>query len=422
MMPTVRRPFVTGRFASLAACSLIAAALTGCNNPGQHGKYTQEHKSQAQERMTMLKSGTEWQMAQQQFLSGDIEKAYKTINKSLAMNPKVPKSHVLKGRILIEKARLEEARESLLEAEKLDPENVDAQYYLGIIHEQFSQPGEALTRYQKAADLDPANAQYVVAASEMYVQLGQLDQAEQFINQRKHNFEYNAALRQSLGHIAMLRNDPKTAAQCFNEALLLAPDDSAILEDVAQSQLASGNFAEAEFAAAKLLEREECKDRRDLKLMRAKCLMNLNRPVEARSLLLSLTNEKESGRDAQVWIDLGNCAAVLKDKQHLRLAANRAAALSPDRFEGHMLKALYNRMEGRPEEALTHAHEATLRSGGDSSPFVLKALILQDLGRPFEAKDTVEQALLKNPSSTRLQALLTTLQGQTVAGETTNQQ
>lgn len=422
MTHLARRRLVTGRITSLLACSLLAAALTGCNGTNQHGKYTQEHKSQAQERMTMLKSGTEWQMAQQQFLSGDIEKAYKTINKSIAMNPKVPKSHVLKGRILIEKGRLEEARESLVEAEKLDPESCDAQYYLGIIHEQFSQPAEALTRYQKASELDPANAQYVVAASEMFVQLGQFDQAEQFINERKQNFEYNAALRQSLGHIAMLRGDHQTAAQRFNEALLLAPDDTAILEDVAQSQMGCGNFAEAEFAASKLLERDECKDRRDLKLLRSKCLMNMNRPAEARSLLLGLTNEKESGRDPQVWIDLGNCAAVLKDKAHLRLASTRATALAPDRFEGHMLKALYNRLEGRPEEALTHAEQATTRAGGDSSPYVLKALILQDLGRPFEAKSTVEAALLKNPSSPRLQAMLNALQTQTVAGESTDHQ
>lgn len=420
MMQFARRRMVTGRFASLIACSMIAGVLAGCNGAGQHGKYTQEHKSQAQERMTLLKSGTEWQMAQQQFLSGDIEKAYKTVNKSIAMNPRVPKSHVLKGRILIEKGRLEEARESLIEAEKLDPENVDAQYYLGIIHEQFSQPSEALARYQKAAELDPGNAQYVVAAAEMYIQLGQLEQAEQFINDRKKNFEFNAALRQSLGHIAMLRGDHQTASQRFNEALLLAPDDTAILEDVAQSQMACGNFAEAEFAASKLLEREECKDRRDLRLMRAKCLMNMNRPAEARSVLLGMTNEKESGRDPQVWIDLGNCAAVLKDKAHLRLAANRAAALAPDRFEGHMLKALYNRLEGRPEEALSHAEQATVRAGGDSSPFVLKALILQDLGRPFEAKATLEAALLKNPTSPRLQAMLNALQSQTVAGESTD--
>lgn len=407
-----------GLRAGLVVLGLAAMTLTGC--AGKHGKYTTEHKNQAQEKMSMLKSGTEWQMAHQQFLAGDIDKALKTVNRSIAINPNVPKSHVLKGRILIEKGRLEEARASLLEAEKLDAKNVEAQYYLGIVHEQFSQPAEALVRYQAAAELDTANPQYVVAAAEMLTQQGRVDEAEQYIQARRQNFEYNPAIRQALGHIAMLRNDPKTAAERFNEALLLAPDDDAILEDVAQAQMAAGNYAEAEFAVSRLLERDAFKDRRDLRLMRVKCLMSLNRPVEARSILLEMTGDKESGRDQQVWIDLGNCAAVLKDKPHLRLAAMRVVALAPDRHEGYTLRALYSRMEGRPEEALTQLDEAVQRCGADPTPFILRALVLQDLGRPFEARQTIETALNRNPSSQRLHAMLAALDSQTGGSRVTS--
>lgn len=402
----------------LVVLGLSAATLAGCS--GQHGKYTTEHKNQAQERMSMLKSGTEWQMAHQQFLAGDIDKSLKTVNRSIAINPNVPKSHVLKGRILIEKGRLEEARTSLLEAEKLDPKNVEAQYYLGIIHEQFSQPAEALVRYQAAADLDTANPQYVVAAAEMLIQQGRLDEAEQYIQARRQNFEYNPAIRQSLGHIAMLRNDPKAAAERFNEALLLAPDDDAILEDVAQAQMAAANYAEAEFAVSRLLDREAFKDRRDLKLMRVKCLMALNRPVEARTILLDMTSDKEAGRDQQVWIELGNCAAVLKDRAHLRLAAMRVVALAPDRHEGYTLRALYNRLEGRAEEALTQLEQAVRFAGADTTPYILRALVLQDLGRPFEARQTLEAALTKNPNSQRLHAMLASLDAQTGTSRVTS--
>lgn len=420
-MPVNSRRFSgPGRLAGALSLTLIAGALLGgCNGLNEHGKYTGEHKSQAQQRMSMLKSGTEWQMAHQQFLAGDLDKAFKTINHSLAINPGVAKSHVLKGRILIEKGRLEEARDSLLEAEKLDADNVEAQYYLGIIHEQFRQPAEALARYQKAAELDTANPQYVIAAAEMMLQLEQFDQAEQYLNQRKTNFEYNAAVRQELGHIAMLKGDPKSAAERFNEALLLAHDDLTILEDIAQSQMACGNFAEAEFAASQLLEKEQNKDRRDLKLMRARCLMAMNRPVEARSILLQLSSDSEGGRDFQVWVELGNCAAVLKDRPHLRLAGMRAVALAPDHFEGYTLKALYNRMEGRFEDALAAIDESVERCQGDPNPYMVRALILQDLGRPFEAKQTIEQAMAKNPGSPRLQAMLDVMQKQTGAGGST---
>ena len=55
----------------------------------------------------------------------------------------MPKSHVLKGRILIEEGKLEQARASFLEAEKLDEDCVEAQYYLGIVHERFNEPENA---------------------------------------------------------------------------------------------------------------------------------------------------------------------------------------------------------------------------------------------------------------------------------------
>ncbi len=81
--------------------------------------------------------------------------------------------------------RLEEARASFLSAETLDPTFVEAQYYLGIVHERFNDAEEALTRYQRAMQLDPANAQYVVAAGEMLVHLGRVDEAERMLEQHR---------------------------------------------------------------------------------------------------------------------------------------------------------------------------------------------------------------------------------------------
>ena len=308
--------------------------------------------------MSILKSGTEWQMAQQQFFAGDLDKALKTVNRSLAINPNVTKSHVLKGRILIEKGRLEEARDCLLTAEKLDDKSVDAQYFLGIVHEQFNQPEDALARYNKAAELDTANPQYPVAAAEMLVQLHRLDEAEQLLNAKKTTFQYNAAVRQSLGHISQLRGDHAAAVIAFNEAMLLVPDDTAILEDLAQAQFAAGMFSEAEYSLTRLLEDPKNIDRRDLKSMRSKCLVNTNRPVEARTILLEITADQEAARDLACWIDLGNVCAVLKDKGNLRNASQRAIALQPDRHEGYTLRAMGQRLDGRTEEALTSTDEA----------------------------------------------------------------
>lgn len=380
----------------------LAAALGGC---GQ-GQYTREHTAAAQEKLAMLKSGTEWQMAQQQFLAGDLEKSLKTVDRSIALNPRVTKSHSLRGRILMERGRLEEARNSFLEAEKLDATFVDAQYYLGIIHERVGQPSDALVRYTNAMNLDSSNAQYVVAAAEMLVAQSQLDQASALLESRRQYLQYNPAIRQTLGHIAMLRNDVPTAANFFREALLLAPGDQAISEDLVQAHMSLGQFADAESILNRLLTKDTNKDRRDLKHLLARCLIALERPADARTVLQELASSPEGSADVRAWVDLGNVAAILQDHSTLRQASQRVATMAPQRHEGFMLRAMLARQTNQLPQALAFAEQAVSRAGKDASPFVLKAIIQQDLGRTSEAQQTLALAQQVDPRNPQVIALL----------------
>lgn len=384
-----RFPFAYQTPALVGALALLSATLGGC---GGHGKYTTEHINIAQEKMAVIKSGTDWQMAQQQFLGGDLNKSLKSVDRSLANNPRVPKSHLLRGRILLEMGRIEEARQSFLAVESLDPNFVEAHYYLGIIHERVAEPDQALARYKTAMDLDTANAQYLIAASEMLVTLNRLDEAEQLLNERRQYFTYNAAVRQTLGHIAMLRNDPAAAAANFNEALLLAPGDMQIVENLAQAQFQARQYADAEVNVTRILDSETGKERRDLKHLKARCLIALDRPVEARTLLIELTSDKEGGRDVRGWIELGNVAVLLKDKINLRQAAARVQAMAPEKAEGFMLRAMYCRMDNRPEDALQAAENAITRAVEDPTAYRLKALVLKDLGRIAESDSVIALA------------------------------
>lgn len=392
---------------TLLTGSILACALVGC---GQ-GSYTKAHSSAAAEKMSMLKSGTEWQMAQQQFLSGDLDKAHKTVDRSIALNPNVAKSRVLRGRIMMEKSRLEEARAEFLKALEVDPNFVDAHYYLGIVYERVNQPSDAIASYTKAMEIDSANAQYVIAAAEVMVTQDRLGDAENLLNARKQYLQYNPAIRQTLGHISVLRGQDDKAVQLFTEALLLAPGDQPITEDLIQAHMKVGQFADAESLLNKLLDKDENQDRRDLKYMRSRCLMALNRPVDARTILLELTTDKEGSNDLRAWVDLGNVAAILQDKGALRQAMQRVQAMAPDKADGYMLRAMYARIDRRPDDALRSVNEAVARTGQDSTPYVFKAIILQDMGRVNEAKQALMQATQLDPSNAQAVALLSRLEG-----------
>lgn len=394
--------------AMFAGLALAAAALTGCAG---HGEYTKQHISAAQEKMAMLKSGTDWQMAQQQFLGGDLPKSLKTVDRSLAMNPNVPKSHVLRGRILMEMGRLEDARQSFLAAESLDPNVVDAQYYLGIIDERVAHFDDALKRYKNAMQLDTGNAQYVIAASEMLITQARLDEAETLLDERAQYFAYNPAVKQTQGHIAMLRNEYPKAVQCFNDALLLAPGDMHILEDMTHAQIGARQFADAEVNLTRILKAEHGETRRDLRELQARCLVALNRLVEARTLLMALTTDKDGGRDLYSWIELGNVCITLKDKINLRQAAARVQAMAPDRVDGYFLRAMYCRLDNRPEDALAAADTAISKTPKDPKGYLLRALVLKELDRPTEARETLARALQVDPNNEQAQALYATYGG-----------
>ena len=66
----------------LAGTVLTATTLmlfSGCT--GQ-GNYTREGVSLANERMSFIKSATEWEMARQAFLAGDLEKAIEALEEA----------------------------------------------------------------------------------------------------------------------------------------------------------------------------------------------------------------------------------------------------------------------------------------------------------------------------------------------------
>ncbi|MEQ8317623.1 MAG: tetratricopeptide repeat protein [Phycisphaerales bacterium] len=397
------------KLALLAGAVVGAMALTGCSG---NGRTSAEARNAAAERMAGMKSGTEWDMARQAFLSGDPQKALDHIDRSIALNDGVVRSHVLRGRIMMELGNFEESMASLGKAEVLDPEDVDTQYFLGVAYERIGEKEQAMERYQAAAELDTARAIYAVAAAEMLIDIGRTDDAESYLKDRLDLYRHNAGIRQTLGHIAMMRGDAVQASDWFTEARFLAPDDPGVLEDLARAELAAGRFAEAEFNLAELMNMEGFDDRRDLQHMRARCLVEVDRPVEARDVLVSLTEGDGGEKDLDAWIQLGHVCYQLRDMARVRRAAGRVIALAPQRSEGYLLRALQQRGMGDLDAALQSLDLAIQRSEGDASPLILRGLIAQQAEMPGLARSSFEAAQKLDPSNENVARMIAALDAQ----------
>lgn len=385
----------------LASVMMLASLSGGCG----HGSYTSEHANAAELRMRTLKSGVEWQMSQEQFLAGDLTKALRSVDASLALNPEVPKSHLLRGRIMLERGDLEAARRSLARAAELAPEDAEAPYYLGIVHERFGQFEEALNFYKAATTNDPSSAQYVVAAAEMLVNLQRYGEAEALLDNPPEGLTHSAAIRQCAGRLAMVQQQHERAVERLEQARTLAPDDRTIVEDLAFAYMAAGRFADAEHLAGQVVrleaagaraERGPMRERRDLQHLRARALMAMDRPVEARSIYEELTQSEDGARDVAAWIGLGKACAVLEDLGRLRAISSRIIAMDATRAEGYVLQAMFRRSAGEHEAALESLARAIELDAKSPEPWMLSGLIFQDLGENEFAVQAYREALSRN--------------------------
>lgn len=395
----------------LIPASLILTTIVGCS--GQ-GNYTRQGVSMAKERMSFLKSGTEWELARQAFLAGNLEKALEKVDFSLSINDTVVKSHVLKGRIQIEMGDLGNALKSLRTANTLDPEDPDAHYYLGIIFERLNRPEDAYTHFEQACEFDDYNPSYAVAAAEKLIDLDRIEEAKIYLTTIP-MAQNNAGIRQTLGHIAMIEKEYTLAVKYFNESRLLAPDDKGIAEDLIHAQMAAGLFAEAERNIALLLQKSENDDRRDLKILHAKALLNTGRPVEARSIYQQLLSTSQGKSDVDSWVGLANAAFTINDMRTVRKAASRIVALSPDSYEGFLIYAMYHRQKKDFKSSLSSINKALSKNPLDAGMYAYRAMILSDLDQRANAFASIAQAVKLEPGNPRYTQMLEQIDAGTFA-------
>lgn len=391
----------------LGLCSLIA--LTGCNTTAQHSAHTSEGIKIAQQKINALKSSVEWETAEHQFYAGDLDKALRTLERSISMTPEVPKCYILKGRILIEKGSFELAEQCLLTAESLDPNNVDAQYYLGVIGERQSQFAKALRRYNAAMDLDPTSAQYVIAASEMMIQLGQIEEGDKLLREKAVEFTSNAGIRHALGQLEMLRSDFDKASGYFAEARMLAPDDALILEDLTRSQIACRKYAEAELNLQVLLKTPGNENRTDLQVLEVRCLAAMDRLAEARGIMATVVATPSHANDVSAWILYGNICARLEDPVRLRQAVQRITTLAPDRPEGYALRAMLLRMSNQQAAAFQAINSAISLNPNDPEQWVIRGLIQAEGGEFAQSQRSLRTALKLDPTNGNATTLLSAI-------------
>lgn len=368
-----------------AVCALTLIA--GCNGPTQRGM---EVRKEMRERHAATVSALAYQQAEQGLQLGNLDDALQNIDAALYGTPENADFHVLRGRILMEQQRLEEAMSALSTATQLMPGHAEGHYYAGIIFQRWSNNEAAASSFETAYELDQTQPEYLMAAVETRMSLSQLEEADALITRGRTTFAHHAPLRRVEGHVALLRKENDRAVECFRQAMLLAPEDTEVIEELAFALMRTGEFVEARHYLEELLANPETSERRDLRLMLARTYVATGRLVDARGVYLRLNQEDAS--DQAAAYELGLVCYRLGDVDRLRSVSRQLQSDAPGSVQSHIINGLLSDSAGKNAEALHCFDLASRRAVTDPQPLMLMAMSLRKLDREDEARETMIRA------------------------------
>jgi tetratricopeptide (TPR) repeat protein len=393
--------------------ALLLTAMPGCQTDRQAN--TEKWKDAADGRWNAVKSSIAIQMAEDQFNAGQLGLAQKTIEEAMAKDLENPQLWLMGGRIALEKSELETAYQRLAQSIKHgeDLEGFDRKqkarpyYFQGIIDQRWQRYDSAVKNYGLAYERDPENVSYFLAKVEMLVQLGKLAEATTELEDKTTYFDQNATVRGLLGHVHRRQGNHAKAAMWFKQASMLAPEDMKLKEEVARSQNAVGQHAEAARSLKDLVATEYGAKRTDLHRLLAECYLKAGSLHEAKSQYNKLTSLDPTA--VHDWSKLGELSYRLGDEGTALQAANRIINLAPDDHRGYLLAGMVWNKRERLDRALSMFDRAAELAPNDTTPLILRGIALQKNDRPAAAADAYKQALSIDPENRRAQHLLTSV-------------
>ncbi|MEY5032272.1 MAG: hypothetical protein RL354_1303 [Planctomycetota bacterium] len=384
---------------SLASASLVVSS--GCA-PRTAGL---EARKEADARFQRTTSLVSFDQAKQAFESGELEKARKEVEKALARSNREAKYWSLLGRIELESKRLEKALEAFAKAIECDPSLAEPYYYRGIVHQRWSQNDKAIADYLKASELDPERISFVLAAAEVMIAERQLDDARMLLLPKLAYFEHNAAMHELLGDIAILSNDPVSAATSYERALVIDPDAPLLGDKLVAALFDAGEFQKCLDAARRQRTRAASAQTTGkrfvptLETMRheGRALAMLGRTAESRIVFSDTV--REYPEDVDAWRDLATAALALGDLPRAQSASERLVALAADDAGGYLLRGMVADQKGVYDEAVRWHRLACERAPRNAEMKVALALALSHMGKKDEGIAVLREALALEPQS-----------------------
>jgi FimV-like protein len=260
--------------------------------------------------------------------SGDRAKAHELINQVLSGNSKDAGAHLLKGQILWQEGRREEAFLAIRTATDIAPSSAEAQFELGRVYasrgdkqaaqtafaevvrlnpratvaqlqlamlQSQTRPNESVRLAEEASRTDPGSLPARLALVRSLIAAGDFDRAEREIARLRPEYPDSAAVHAQDASLAVLKKDIPRARAVVERALLLDSSSIEVVGVAVALEIAQNNPAGAR---ARLETRLSQGTTPELLVFAGRTYQALKDPAAAEKVLRQAIEQDPSGNDA----------------------------------------------------------------------------------------------------------------------------
>jgi tetratricopeptide (TPR) repeat protein len=389
---------------ALALALALALIAAGCGSSGQKTN-SQTQKEVAQKQWAGARANVLGNLAKEQYEGGNFDKARETIDQALKIDPDNAALLVLSARISIEQGVLERADKDLTLARRLDPKNAEADYLTGVVCQRWQKTQDAFDFYRSAAEKQPSELAYLLAQAETLVALNRADEALALLQARVVFFEYSGAIRDVVGQLLMQRGMYRQATDMLRQASILASEDNTIREHLALAYYQSKQYRDAADVLGRLLKDEKYARRADLHLAMGECLLQMNKPRDARDSFEAASEANPNSPAAHMG--LAKAAMQINDLRRAEIALKRSLSVDPAAGEAYLLLGYVRLKQEKLDEALASFRKAAALDESDTVSLCMVGFVLEKKGKSEEALKYYSRALKLRPGdelATRLMA------------------
>lgn len=258
---------------------------TACQMPPSQAR------EDAERRWNVARANVKAKLAADQFAVGNVAAAAGELREAQRLDPGNPALVPLQARIWLAQGNVSAAAELLDQVSRTGGSQAEIEYLRGVVQQQRQQWEAALAAYERAAELNPDEIAYLLAATQARLQRGQAQAALEHLSAAEPKFGWTSAYQAALAECCEQLGNWAAAAAAWQRAAAVPEALPAVRERLAMAHYRAKRYTDAIPILRELLD-EGTEDADVWRLTLVRCYLAIGQPAAARAHIELLLRQR----------------------------------------------------------------------------------------------------------------------------------